>query len=48
MDPMNQCPTRDYYINCSECLLECKLRMEQCVNTQNSDNENKYEPLEIY
>lgn len=24
----NQCPTLDNHINCSECTLECKLRMQ--------------------
>jgi hypothetical protein len=36
----NECPTRDNIINCSECDLECKLRM-----TTNNKQEVPPEPL---
>lgn len=29
MEVIGECPTRDNIIACSECKLECKLRMEQ-------------------
>lgn len=36
----NECPTRDNIINCSECVLECKLRM-----TTDNKQEVPPEPL---
>ena len=43
---LNQCPTLDNKINCSECTHECKLRMQ--LEQSKEDIPPEYPPAVIY
>lgn len=44
--PLNQCPTLNNKINCSECTHECKLRMQ--LEQSKEDIPPEYPPAVIY
>lgn len=43
---VNECPTLDNKINCSECTYECKLRMQ--LEQSKEDTSPEYPPAVIY